>query len=64
MKAIHSACGSVKNASCLRNPRGPLRLDGQFMLDYGECIFANLTKDEEALADRMATAWTNFATHG
>jgi len=48
----------------LKNPKGPLGKHGQFLKDHSECLFGYLTKEEEVLADKMVTAWTNFAIHG
>ena len=45
-------------ADCLVDP------DGAFKREYGECLFGELTPEEELTSDRMVRAWTNFAYHG
>ncbi len=52
------------NLTCMAQPDGPMRPDGRFMRENGECVLGYLTEQEQVWSDRIVRAWTNFAIHG
>ena len=38
--------------------------DSKFKQEWGDCLFGELTPEEEILSDRIVRAWTNFAING
>ena len=59
--------GAINECFNTDDPNGRLCFaypDSKFKQEWGDCIFGELTPEEEILSDRIVRAWTNFAIHG
>lgn len=59
--------GAVNECFNTGHPSGRLCFaepDSDFKREWRDCIFGELTPEEEVLSDRIVRAWTNFAING
>ena len=59
--------GAINECFNTDDPNGRLCFaypDSKFKQEWGDCIFGELTPEEEILSDRIVRAWTNFAING
>ena len=58
IEAVNDCINSGLDALCFAEP------DSAFKAEWRDCIFGELTPEEEILSDRIVRAWTNFAIYG